>query len=336
MSLTSELKKPGSPIARFLSAHLPATSRVVGSVRSQLPLRPRTIKPQGARRGDYRSLGRAIDRRLRVAFGAPIDSALVGGVAFAAADVTALSAHSAGRAVHNAGQALLAELKNQPAVVGGSMMRPQAEEERLARLCFTASHFEEVFRAGLHPGNPLRHLSPGATLDDLLGQVPAFVPEDIARQVELADSDQALGWLTRLPAGERICAPEFSGSADVGGADADYIAVDHLIDCKATIKPDQIGPEGIYQLAGYLLLDYEDQYALRQVSFYLSRQGQLIRWTAEEFLSLLGARQSLPELRASCRRALAAPPAPEPDEKRGPLRGTQESLFDDDQDEDET
>ncbi|GAA3783774.1 hypothetical protein GCM10022403_018060 [Streptomyces coacervatus] len=111
-------------------------------------------------------------------------------------------------------------------------------------------------------------------------------------------------------------------------ADADFIAAGQLIDCKATIHPEHIGAPAIHQLAGYLLLSYEDHYHLDSVSLYLARQGQLIGWTSQEFLDLLGARQPLDQLRADCRAALAPPPPPEPTQIPRQVTSTQESLFD--------
>ncbi|MFF6804586.1 hypothetical protein [Streptomyces sp. NPDC012616] len=331
MSVTSELSEPNSPLCRFMRRELPATARITASLRSRMPLRAPTVAPQSTQRPAYRSLGRAIDRRLRVAFGSPIDSALQEGVLYAGLDVAKISTRSAGQAVHSAGQALLSELKGQPAAQGATMLRPGSEEERLNRLCFAASHFEEVLRGGLKPGNPLLALEPGAVLDDLLSQVPAYVPGDIARQVELAQTDHALGWVTRLPLDKRICAPMFSGSADVEGADADFIADGRLIDCKATVRPERFGERrDVHQLAAYLLLDYEDTYVLHQVGFYLARQGQLLTWTTEEFLSLLGARRSLPALRTALRQALTDPTTPEPEPDSPDQHGTQEGLFDED------
>ncbi|MBJ6628820.1 hypothetical protein [Streptomyces sp. I4(2020)] len=136
--------------------------------------------------------------------------------------------------------------------------------------------------------------------------------------------------MTRQPVDKRICAPVFSGSNDVDGVDADFIAEGHLIDCKATTRPDRFGSRReVHQLAGYLLLDYEDEYALNKVGFYLSRQGQLVTWSTQEFLDLLGARRSLSELRAAlCQTlrgpALAAPPQGE----KLPPQATQDTLFD--------
>ncbi|MFD5028508.1 hypothetical protein [Streptomyces sp. NPDC058373] len=334
MSLTSELNDSNSPLSRFMAQELPATSRITGSVRSRLPLRPRTITPQAAGRPDYRSLGRAIDRRLRIAFGSPVDSVLLEGVLYAGIDVAEVATRAAGQAVHGIGQALLSELKGQPAARGGTMTRPRRDEERLSRLCFAASHFEEVKRAGLRVNNPLLQLDASAVLDDLLDQVPSYVPDDIAGQVELAEADHALGWVTRQPVDKRICAPVFSGSNDLDGADADFIAEGHLIDCKATTRPDRFGSrKEVHQLASYLLLDYEDEYTLDKVGFYLSRQGQLITWSTQEFLDLLGARRSLPELRAALSQTLRGPAlAAPPQGEKLPPHATQDSLFDEEDD----
>ncbi|MEU6488673.1 hypothetical protein [Streptomyces sp. NPDC046887] len=198
MSLTSELGDPNSPLVRFLARELPMASRVIGSLRGRLPLRPPTVRPRAAVPPDYRSLGRAIDRRLRVAFGSPVDSVLHGGVFLAGVDVAeaASGAAGSGQAIHSVGQALLSELKGQPAAHGGALTR--------------------------------------------------------------------------------------SG---------------------------------------------EDRYRLHTVCFYLARQGQLVTWTIPEFLGLLGARRSLPELRQALRRELRDPAASPNVRQPGPSCGTQESLF---------
>ncbi|MCX4650225.1 pentapeptide repeat-containing protein [Streptomyces sp. NBC_01446] len=134
--------------------------------------------------------------------------------------------------------------------------------------------------------------------------------------------------------------------ADADGADADFILGGCLIDCKATIRPEQLGRAALYQLAGYLLLDYHDTYRIRRTGLYLSRQGALIDWDIDEFLRLLGARVPLPDLRAACHQALTgtavantardttpAEPCPPPP-PRAPLprprhqHPIQETLFD--------
>ncbi|MFG2577531.1 hypothetical protein [Streptomyces sp. NPDC048481] len=148
--------------------------------------------------------------------------------------------------------------------------------------------------------------SPGAaladahtTLDHLAAAVPAYVLEDIAEQMELAERPFAP--FRQLPDEQRVCGPVFAGSADLGGADADFIVGGLLIDCKATARPHTINRSAVQQLAGYLLLDYDDAYGVDRVGLYLSRQGALITWNVPEFLGALGARVPLSQLRALLR-----------------------------------
>jgi hypothetical protein len=89
----------------------------------------------------------------------------------------------------------------------------------------------------------------------------------------------------------------FAGSTDIGGADADFIVDGLLLDCKSTVTTYKLGTAEIYQLAGYLLLDYDDQYGICRVGLYLSRQGEEITWDVRDFLGKLGAREPLPALR---------------------------------------
>ncbi|MEU5666495.1 hypothetical protein [Streptomyces longwoodensis] len=100
-----------------------------------------------------------------------------------------------------------------------------------------------------------------------------------------------------LPEHKRVCGPVFAGSADLGGADADFIVDGLLIDCKATTRPYSLNRSAVQQLAGYLLLDYDDAYRMDRVGLYLSRHGALITWTVPDFLNCLGATLPLPALR---------------------------------------
>ncbi|MER8199217.1 hypothetical protein AB0407_35940 [Streptomyces microflavus] len=106
--------------------------------------------------------------------------------------------------------------------------------------------------------------------------------------------------LRDLPAHQRVCGPTFTGSTDVK-ADADFITDGFLIDCKAVTRPHRLGREEVQQLAGYLLLDYDNHYDIHDIGFYLARQGSLIRWSVSEFLTMLGARAALPNLRTALR-----------------------------------
>jgi hypothetical protein len=176
-------------------------------------------------------------------------------------------------------------------------------EEAVVRLCFVASFFEDITRTGqIRRYSMLAEATPSTTLDDLVAAVPAYVIDDIASQMKLAAEPLAPFRALRLTV--KVCGPVFTGSADLGGADADFILDGLLLDCKATKDPRRLGREEIYQLAGYLLLDYHDHFGIDRVGLYLSRQGGLITWTTNDFLQRLGATVPLPQLRANLRKHL--------------------------------
>src|SRR5207249_2824155 len=55
---------------------------------------------------------------------------------------------------------------------------------------------------------------------------------------------------------------------------------------KTSIRPE-IKPEWLRQLAGYVLLDYDDEYKMTSVGIYMARQGMLFTWPVEEYFQKL-------------------------------------------------
>lgn len=150
------------------------------------------------------------------------------------------------------------------------------EDRWLTRRCFVASFYEDVYRTGeIARYSMLRDGSPTTDLRALVKAVPAYVVADIAAQMELAQP-----------------------------VSADFIIDGLLLDCKATTTPTRLGSTEIGQLAGYLLLDYDDHYRITQVGLYLSRQGTAITWQVREFLRLIGTDEPLPQLRGLLREYL--------------------------------
>ena len=92
--------------------------------------------------------------------------------------------------------------------------------------------------------------------------------------------------------------PNFAGSADVGGADADIIAGDSLIDFKSTIKARPVAGRDLYQLLGYACLDYADDYGIRSVGLSVLRRDALREWDLERLTEAAsGGRTSVALLR---------------------------------------
>ena len=89
-----------------------------------------------------------------------------------------------------------------------------------------------------------------------------------------------------------ILNPKFEGSFDIRGADADFIADGCLWDIKTTIGK---GGQGryLYQVLGYLLLDYEDEYAIERVGLVFPRQNTRVYWSADELMAEMSGRDDL-------------------------------------------
>lgn len=156
-------------------------------------------------------------------------------------------------------------------------------EKMLARYCVVLALFEqELHSLGLGPSNsPLLYPVPKKTLDDLLSIAEPHCVDDLCK----------LSWmfydccadLLSLPA---ILKPNFDGSQDIGGANGDLIIDRCLIDIKSTVNP-VLRSKWLYQLLGYVLLDYHNHYKLRSVGIYLARQGVLLRWPVDSLIQIM-------------------------------------------------
>jgi hypothetical protein len=111
-----------------------------------------------------------------------------------------------------------------------------------------------------------------------------------------------------------IIGPTFALSRELGGADADLIAGDLLLDFKATSTTGIVGRAELWQLAGYALADAPDEYGVRRVGISALRWRRRRRWiiALDDLLAHLSGKAVLrAELCAEMRRAAAQgrPPA---------------------------
>lgn len=310
MSLTSAIDDRASGFSSLIEAELPNVRDLSAAFRIVRPADGEAVRP-AAPHGvtpAWGTIGAAIDHRLRYAFadhGRPSESVEAGIRAAAhlapghAGDAIRLAGDELAEALH----ALIA--REHPSDRTKPMLLADTPERELARICYVMTWFEEAFRSGrLWPGTPLGTASPTLTLGQMLAAVPGYAVDDMAEQMRLADS--GLSALRAACSPDRVHdGPVFGGSQDVGGADADLIIGDLLLDIKALVTSSKIGRRDFYQLIGYALLDYDDQFGIERLGFYLSRFGRLITWSVPEYLALLGSRYALPELRKRCAAALA-------------------------------
>ncbi|WP_315903476.1 UvrD-helicase domain-containing protein [Streptomyces violarus] len=299
LSLTGQLKYDTSPISQLMAHRLPHSENLVRDYLGRIARLPQPVQPIDVQHPNWSALGHAIDYRLRLSLGGRLGAAVVLGVwaLDGAESLRGAPGPESRKALHAAGQQLLATVDAYLAAPGSM------DDDALTRLCFVAGFFEDIARTGqIRRFSMLAGATPATNLDDLTGAVPTYVLDDISQQMQLATRPFAS--FRSLPSKARVCGPVFTGSGDIGGADADYILDGLLLDCKATKDPRRLGRDEIYQIAGYLLLDYDDQYGIDHVGLYLSRQGGLITWEVGEFLRRLGGDAPLRQLRDQFRQDL--------------------------------
>ena len=146
---------------------------------------------------------------------------------------------------------------------------PAAEEDKLNRHCTVLALMEVVYRTG--------------RLDSALAMGDFCDAESLIRLAEShwVDDLRNLSWefydrfhhMLSLP---HVLNPTLDGAGDIGGADADMIVDGVLINIKTTVGTKIIA-DWIWQLLGYVLLDYSDHHHISDVGLYMARQGQLIK-----------------------------------------------------------
>lgn len=170
------------------------------------------------------------------------------------------------------------------------------------RACFAFALFEETWRAGARAWerSPLRTYDPADGVEGLLALAPRACVDDLTALGRAFD-ERASALLPRPIVGN----PSFAGSADVYGADADLLAGSCLVDLKTVASP-ALQPEWIWQLAGYVLLDYDDAHGIESVALYLARHARLIRFDVRALLARLSGdpAATVPALRADLRTLL--------------------------------
>lgn len=289
MSLTSEFGRKGSPFRSFCDAHLTSTSELRRDWVSTLGDKHRLWPyPEGAR-PPHSALGLAYDYRIRLALGDEFKSMR------AWKGLSGLVANAAGSRERSAA----AEVVNAWSRRVRENGLPVTDHE-LTRDCIILAWLEELYRGGLRIRSPLYSLRPGAGEGELFGLVDDLWVDDVVEMFR-AMNETVAKWST----GTTVFGPSFLGSADLGGADADLIAGRCLVEVK-TSSDRTPTRRTLCQLAGYLLLDYDDEYGIEAVGICSGRWATFHEWGVDEFLAkfsgVLG--QTVPYMRQNLREAL--------------------------------
>jgi hypothetical protein len=317
MSLSSHLNNFDSPVRQFFDTNFPNVRPV------QLIARPdissakiRTIRPNGEIQ--YGTVGMALDYRLRYYFqaahytsllafwgagsmhpsciecfrleimmssGEEIDEKSRKGRIFGV-DTARLALYGQRSKVSVEFFASLHKLVDR--VTPAKRRLEVADERALCRHCIILAYYEQIIRAGIELVSALHQ---GHTLKKLLA-----LPEENWIDDLCANSWSFYDNFSHLLQYENLTLnPKFDGSMDVGGADGDIIVDGCLIDFKMTVNPS-LEKLFLYQLLGYVLLDYSNRHNIDSVGILYARQGLLLRWDLKKLMALMYHSDTPPDL----------------------------------------
>ncbi|MDJ0458598.1 hypothetical protein PUN71_015445 [Arthrobacter sp. NQ7] len=174
-----------------------------------------------------------------------------------------------------------------------------ADREVAARAAWALALCVNAYRAGpaWAPLVPEMVQSGQFTADRMLGQADDAAVAELIALRELSQER-----LIPQLKGPFSLGPTFDlsepGPAQRIAGEADLIAGGLLVDIKTTLaprnkaglRPDALKAENVYQLLGYVLLDYSNQYDIDQVGIYSARYGSLTVWPLNRVTSLLSGR----------------------------------------------
>lgn len=308
MSLTSHLNDPTSSIGQFIKRRFAQTARLTKVANQRLKVAD-TLRPaQSGASYPYAPIGTAIDYRIRYAFDITPYQRLVAWKGISLLALKPLESEDdipvdwdwdelVGIPIPPRGLEIgLAQGPYPLSLIRGFFDRLNATlntiqpkgnrldivaEHTLNRYCVVLGFFEQVFRSNAYLQGPLMQPTVKRSVEELLAIAQDSWIDDLSQMFSLFY--ERYHHLLTQP---HVLNPTFAGSPDVGGADADLVVDGCLIDIKASVSP-QIKAEYLYQLAGYVLLDYDDKLQIGSFGIYMARQGMLFTWPVAEFLRQL-------------------------------------------------
>ena len=274
--LTAEICSIRSPVRRFLNERFTVGLRdVQRSYRENDPSQVvPSVPPSGANPG---TIGTAADWLLGfLLHPCPVPDLAMAGVALcrsAGIDITPALIQIADSLGVHLPQAPGTERKFTGPVPGNT-----AEPDYLARCCWALALLTEVYRGGAFvlTGGPLGQFRRGkATADDLLALCPPAGLDQLAKFRRVFET-VLIPQLARRH-GLWVLGPVFTGSALIH-ADADLIAAGLLLELKTSSKKLSLPVTDLFQLIGYALLDFDDEFRIAELGIFSARYAYLVTW----------------------------------------------------------
>ncbi len=279
MSLTS-LLKTRSPLRIFFAETFHHTSELVAKLNDDLA-EVGTIGRADLSPSEAALVGMALDYRVRLYF-APFDlestvawHGLAGVMASLTKKQRAFCEHFAGELSYKLANALLVVKRR----------LPRTDEDWLNAWCLVLAHLEQFYRGAFAPErSPLyQALTTCSTVSAVRRQVGR---QRLLEDLRTLSWSFHRRWKTRLRA-PVVLNPTFAGSEDVGGADADIIVGGILLDIKTSKQPRPVRLEHLWQLMGYVLLDYPDKYGINAMGFEFPRHQLTRYWPVQELITVM-------------------------------------------------
>jgi len=178
-----------------------------------------------------------------------------------------------------------------------------AAPDLLHRACWGLALLTEVYRRGpgiaaIGPIGRLPHRSARSLLD--------AAPDAGLNQLAALQNVMESALLPAIASREGVWAigPVFAGSEIMPG-DADLVAGGLLTELKTTSKKPSLRVTDLWQVLGYVFMDYVDEFAITDVALFSARYGYLVRWNLDVLLPQLAGRPvTTASLRAEFRELL--------------------------------
>lgn len=305
LSVTSQLTTSASPLSAFFHRELPLAQPVIAALNRELLNTPLLFPPASFKGGDWGTVGTAFDLRVRCYFSArlPETRSAMHGAGLVANLIAAGDARRRARALE-LWDRLLDRIRADLDRIGTARRRLDwDDEDRVNAHCVILTLFEQCFRARPRPEFPAVMAMTQALADDNIDAL-LELPKD-----HWLEDVRHLSWRFietqhDLLHRSAVLNPVFAGSFEVGGADADLIVEDRLIELKTS--RNALTKEDLYEALAYVLLDYNDVLHIERLALYAARRGRLVSWNVTDLVRALSrdAPLSIAELRARLHGAL--------------------------------
>ena len=163
-----------------------------------------------------------------------------------------------------------------------------AEPDLLDRGCWGLALLTEVYRRGpdIAATGPIGRL-PNRSARSLLDAAPDAGLTQLAALRGVMESVLLPAIASRQ--GLWALGPVFAGSQIMPG-DADLVAGGLLTELKTTTKKPSLGVTDLWQMLGYVFMDYVDGFAVTDVALFSARYGYLAQWNLDVLLPQLAGR----------------------------------------------